>query len=206
MEKPAHLWVTVAPDVRALVPRNGAAWPSSRGGVAIHVSSCCQGAELAGPWLLRAAVRVPVAGADGTSPPDRSRWLGALHVRWLRHMGVRGADVYEGPASSHWCSFGARRAGDVVVGNQKIVSVVELRRAHDVLLVASTLLHPAPWSVLCNVVERPGAEAVAIDDASVCASSVLASTLDAQAWAANLRSMLHLSLMLSELRDGTVEA
>lgn len=206
MEKPAHLWVTVAPDARALVPRNGCASPSSRGGIAIHLSSCCQGAELAGPWLLRAAVRVPLAAGAGTAPPDRSRWLGALHVRWLRHMGVRGAVVYEGPPRPHWCSFGARRPGDVLVGNQKIASVMELRRAHDALLVASTLLHPSPWDVLCRVLGRPGADAVEIDDASVCASSVLASTLDAHAWAANLRSMLHLSLTLSELRDGTVEA
>ena len=201
MAKPARLWVGTAPTPRAVVPRGLRAIAPAPRELPVHLSWCCQAAELAGPWLLRAAVRVPLPRGVPSSSLRRSLWMGALHVRWLRHMGIAPARGYEGPPVAHWASFGARLPGDVLLGQQKITSVCEMRRGHEALLVASTLLNPTPWPLLCTALGREATEAVALDHLCVCASSALAHTVDARAWAAGLRSMLHIALTLGDLQE-----
>lgn len=201
MTKPAHLWVTTAATARVLMPGDPVGGGAPPPVMPLRHSRAVQAAELAGPWLVRAAVRIPIAPGVVTSALQRGRWMGALHVRWLRYMGIAPATLYEGPPVAHWASFGMRLQGDVLVGPQKITSVAEVRRPDHALVVASTLLHPPPWELLCRAMGMPMHEAGVLDSLSVCASSMLARSVDAQLWAASLRRMLHLSLSFSELQQ-----
>ena len=205
MVKPPKLCASTAVDARVLLPKGSSTVPPLRRGLAIHQSACCRGAELAGPWLLRAALRVPIAPGLPDGGVHRSRWMGALHVRWLHYMGVRFATLYEGPPVPHWSNFAGRTEGDVLLEGRKICSIGEVRGPHYALLFSSTLLHPAAWTLLCRALGRDEGDAVELEQSCVAASSVLPRTLDEAACAANLRSMLYLGVSLRGLRQGLAQ-
>lgn len=201
MRKPPHVWVATSQATHVVLPAGVAPGIPRRSVVPFHLSRCTQGAELAGPWLLRAAVRVPRGEAFAAAGLEGTRWLGALHVRWLHRLGVQSAGLYEGPEVVHWASFAARRRNDVVVGSRKITSIAATPRAHDTLIVADTLVEPAPWLLLCRALGRREQEAALLDARSV-AVSARAGPGAPDVWAAHLRGRLHLALALSELQDG----
>lgn len=198
MTKSSRLWVVCAPHPRVLVAPGERPRPGVPPCLPVHVATCGHGAELAGPWLVRAALRLPSV-ADAQQDP---RWLGALHVRWLQHMGIAGAALYEGPPVSHWAAAAARGPGDVVVGNRKLTSVCVRRRGEDTLLVAATLLRQPPWVLLCRTLGRPGEEVRRLANASTSAAKFLGAPVDEQRWAASLRTMLHVAVELPLLRAG----
>lgn len=202
MQKPPRVWIAASEAPRVLVPAAASALSRGRSSlVPLHRSTSVQGAELAGPWLLRTAVRLP-RGARLAAPGEQAcRWLGAVHVRWLNYLGIGAAALHEGRDVVHWASFVARGPGDVVVGPRKITSVTLTRRPNDVLLVAGTLLESAPWPLLCRALGRSEHDAAFLE-ASAVPATMLAKDVQPQAWAAYLRSMLHLSLALTELQDG----
>lgn len=200
MTKPPRIWIAASPAARVLVPSGT---PTARGSrLPLRRSAGLQGAELAGPWLLRAAVRLPRSPYAGPAGEQACRWLGAVHMRWLHYLGIEAATLHEGRRIAHWASFVARGPGDVVVGPRKITSIAHVRRGGETLLVAGTLLEPPPWELLCRALGRPEQEAAFVDACAVSARS-LAGQVQPHAWAAYLRSMLHLSLALTELQDGT---
>lgn len=198
MTKPTHLWVIADPHPKVLVAR-GQAPATVVPCLPIGVSRRCRGAELLGPWLLRAAVRVPAAQTGAL--PDPCAWMGALHARWLGYMGLAGVGTYQGAPVGHWAAFSTRAAGDVMVGGRKIVSLTEIRRPGETLVVASTLLRPPPWALLCRTLDRSWEEIPLLVEAATSASAELHGPVDEQRWAASLRSMLHLSLTLPQLRS-----
>jgi hypothetical protein len=198
--KPRRLWVAIAPAPRALVPRDHIFVVPRGGPLPVHRSACVQGAEPAGPWIVRAGVRLPAGELGGPGQPHGTRWLGALHARWLGYMGLPGVAVYQGRTVRHWASFLARAPGDVVLGERKITSVAEHRCGDAALVVGATLLLVPPWSLFCRAVGAPQRDVPALQEASLAAATLLP-MLDPEAWAAHLRRMLHLSLALGELLD-----
>lgn len=198
--KAPRLWVCIAPAARALVPRDHILALPRPPLLAVRRSSCVQGAEFAGPWVLRSALRVSLEDPRALAPAQGTRWLGALHARWLGYMGVHGLSVYDGRAVRHWASFVARAPGDVMLGERKVTSVAEARGAGETLLMASTLLQQPPWPLLCRAVGAPLRDLELLDESAGTAATTLA-TQDPELWAAHLRRMLHLSLALRELQE-----
>lgn len=193
-----RLWVTIAPVARVRVPRDHIFLVPRPALLPVLRSACVQGAEPAGPWVVRAGVRLPAGelGGQGQGP----RWLGALHARWLGYMGLPGVAVYQDPAVRHWASFVARAPGDVLLAGRKITSVADYRCGGAALVVASTLLAVPPWDLICRAVGAPQRDLHVLQEGSVAAATLLP-MLDAQDWAAQLRRMLHLSLALRELLE-----
>ena len=198
--KAPRLWVRIAPAPCALVPRDHCLAVPRRRLLPVRRSLAVQGAELDGPWVLRAAVQLPLHDPLFPPPAHGPRWLGAVHARWLGYMGVPAVALYTGRAMRHWASFMARAPGDVVVGERKITSVAEARGGSATLLMASTLLEPPPWTLLCASVGAPVADAALFGE-STCVAAALVPSLDKQAWAAHLRKMLLLYLSLQDLLD-----
>lgn len=200
LSKPPRLWVCIAPAARALVPRDHFLTLPRPPVLAVRRSCCVQGAELAGPWLLRSGVRLPLDGVHAPTSPNAGRWMGALHARWLGYMGVEGLSVYEGSPVRHWASFVARAPGDVMLGERKVTSVAAARGGSETLLMASTLLQQPPWPLLCRAVGAPLRDLELLDESAGAVASKQAS-LDVEAWPAQLRRMLHLALALRELLE-----
>lgn len=199
MTKPTRLWVIPQPQPRVLVAREHA--PATvMPCLQIRVSRRCQGAELIGPWLLRAAVRIPAQPSGPGAVTDPRAWMGALHARWLGHMGLARTRTWQVAPVAHWAAFSARSGGDVMVGDRKIVDVTEIRRPGGTLVVATTLLRPPPWALLCRTLDRSWEEIPHLVGAATNVSSELHCTVDEQRWAASLRSMLQMSLTLPQLR------
>lgn len=205
MQKSPRVWIAASQVARVLVPAGTHVPQASARGVPVQRRACLQGAELAGPWLLRAAVRLPGAGSDALPGRQACLWLGAVHARWLRYLGVGSAALHQGPDVVHWASFVARRPGDVVVGPRKITTIAETRRAGETVVIAGTLLRSPPWRLLCGALGRPEQEAAFLDACAV-AANALTDEVDAQAWGAYLRSMLYLALAFTELQGGTLPA
>ena len=196
MTKPTRLWVISQPQPRVLVAQ-GQEPATVVPCLQIRVSRHCRGAELVGPWLLRAGVRLP-AGPGAVADP--CAWMGALHARWLGYMGLAGARTWHGSPVGHWAAFSGRSAGDVLLGERKIVAVSAVRRPAETLVVASTLLRPPPWPLLCRTLDREWEQVPALVDAATNVSSELHCSVDEQRWAASLRSMLQMALTLPQLR------
>lgn len=200
MSRVARCWVLTSPHPRVLLPVGGS-HVSGEGELPCHRSRAVQGAELDGPWMVRAAVRLPLGPQPSKAVVYGARWIGAIHLRWLCQMGLRSATPYLGPPLPSWAAFRARAPGDVVVGTRKVCSVGEVFGRREVLLVASTLLHPPPWSRLGAALGRSDRDVAELGHGALAASMLLGRQVDAAAWAAHLRRLLHLSLGIRELQE-----
>ncbi len=154
------------------------------------------GAVLRGPWMLRGALRLPrehelLRGG----PAQAARWLGGVHAKWLRRMGMNHVACYEGPVLEHWSCFAGRVPGEVVLGGRKITGIAQAWKRHDVLLTSGTLLSAVPWRMLCDAMhhQRPF-EADGLKARSIDAEQCLGH-LSAQPWAESLFSTLSEALL-----------
>ncbi|QHE86237.1 hypothetical protein [Hydrogenophaga sp. BPS33] len=157
------------------------------------------GAVLRGPWMLRCAVRLPrehelLRGG----PAQAARWLGGVHVKWLRRMGMAHVECYEGPVLEHWSCFAGRVPGEVVMHRQKITGIAQTWRRHDVLLTSGTLLSAVPWSLLCDAMHRSRLfEADALKVRAIDVQQCLGS-LPPQPWAESLFVTLSEALLSAQ--------
>lgn len=149
------------------------------------------GAVLGGPWLLRAAVRLP---RDHPllrkGPTVVARWFGELHLQWLRRQGLTGATLYEGPLQGHWACFAGLGPGEVLVDGRKLVGIAQAWKRHGAFIASATLLYPSPWALLCEAMERPLAEAADLAARTITLEECLGHRVDAAAWANELRDAL----------------
>ena len=193
MSHPPRFHVLVPAQVRLLLPRD-AHPPEGSPQVQWHRSRAAQAAELEGPWMLRVCVRLPLQRGSGVSADLAARWLGAVHLRWLDQMGLHSATPYNGPVQRGWTAFSARNPGDVMIGTRKLCSVAAAASGGHVLLVGSTLLKPPAWGVLGTALGRPKQDLVELHHSSLAASMLLGRRVDAQEWAAKLRSTLQAAI------------
>lgn len=164
------------------------------------------GAVLAGPWLLRAAVRLPrdhplLRGG----PAALARWLGGVHLQWLHAAGVSDARMHAGPAREHWACFGGCNIGEVTVDGRKLAGIAQAWRRSGVLVAAGTLLHPTPWPLLCQALGRPASEAAELAAATITLQECARRHPDAMAWAGGLRAALDDALRRADLATDQVE-
>lgn len=152
--KPARIWTGI--DGRAslsLGPSLHRLQPSPLIPVRLRIAG--GGAVLRGPWMLRGAVRLPrehelLSGG----PVQAARWLGGVHQKWLRRIGIPHIQCYEGPVLQHWSCFAGRVPGEVLIGQRKITGIAQAWRRHDVLLTSGTLLSAVPWLLLCDAMHQ----------------------------------------------------
>lgn len=161
----------------------------------VRVRSSGGGAVLSGPWLLRAAVVLPRSHAlVQHGPAAAARWYGGIHCRWLHAQGIGAAELYRGATLDHWACFAGRTAGEVVVGERKIVGIAQAWRGQTVLLSAGTLIGPVPWAQLCDSLRRPPDAAAALAALTIDAQAYLRQPVDGRAWANELLSYLRLAV------------
>lgn len=153
------------------------------------------GAVLAGPWMLRAAVRLPRDHAlVRHGPGTLARWIGRIHLGWLQAHGLAGAHLHEGPTQEHWACFAGRSAGEVLVGGRKLTGIAQAWQRSSVLATAGTLVYPPPWDALCDALGRPAADAAELMDLTASLGECLEAAVDAAAWARSLKAALLLAL------------
>ncbi|MGV3569370.1 MAG: lipoyl protein ligase domain-containing protein [Ramlibacter sp.] len=153
------------------------------------------GAVLAGPWLLRAAVRLPRDHPLARhGPAALARWFGGVHLQWLQAQGIADARLHEGPASTHWACFAGLGIGEVVVDGRKLTGIAQAWRRPGILAVAGTLLHEPPWSLLCDALGRPASEAAELAAGTVTLEACAGRPCDPAAWARSLRAALEAAL------------
>ena len=153
------------------------------------------GAVLTGPWLLRAAVRLPPGHVlAGRGPVAAARWFGQVHQQWLQAQGITDTRLCDGPTVGHWSCFAGRGPGEVMVGDRKMVGIAQTWRQRAILLAAGTLVAMPPWHLLCAALRRPREEAGKLASVTVCAAECLGHGVDAGAWADALRDRLELAL------------
>lgn len=189
MAHPPRFQVLVPARARLLLPPGDAPQVGVQQ-VRWHHSRAARGADLEGPWMLRACVRLPLAPGTGVSAAQAARWVGAVHFRWLCQMGLRSASPYVGPVQPAWAAFSARGPGDVLVGTRKVCHVASAACGGDVLVVASTLLKPPAWSLLGAALGRTQQDLLELHERSLAVSMLLGQRVEAQTWAANLRDAL----------------
>lgn len=149
------------------------------------------GAVLTGPWLLRAAVRLPrghVLLRHG--PGTLARWIGRIHLEWLQAHGVAGASLHEGQAEEHWACFAGRSAGEVLVEGCKLTGIAQAWQRHSTLVSAGTLLYPPPWRLLCDALARPPSDAAELARGTASLDECMDSPGDVATRAESLRAAL----------------
>lgn len=155
------------------------------------------GAVLSGAWLLRSAVVLPRSHAlVQHGPAAAARWYGEIHCRWLHAQGIGAAELYRGATLDHWACFAGRTAGEVVVGERKIVGIAQAWRGQTVLLSAGTLTGPVPWVQLCDSLRRPRDAAAELEELTIDAQEYLRRPIDVRVWADELLSVLRLAVTL----------
>jgi lipoate---protein ligase len=122
------------------------------------------GAVLVGLCMVGPSVFLPRRHSQiSDSLLDSYSWLGCLHAKALRDVGVDAIPL--APASNllisnsascvPWACFGAVSAWEVVDRQgRKIVGLAQRRRANGVLLVAGTLVAEPQWALLCRAFGR----------------------------------------------------
>lgn len=161
----------------------------------VRVRSSGGGAVLSGPWLLRAAVVLPRSHAlVQHGPAAAARWYGEIHCRWLHAQGIGAAALYRGATVDHWACFAGRVAGEVVVGDRKIVGIAQAWRGQTILLSAGTLIAPPPWALLCDSLRRAPDAAAALAVLTINAQEYLRRPVDARVWAEDLLVFLRLAV------------
>lgn len=157
------------------------------------------GAVLTGPWLLRAAVRLPPGHVlAGRGPVAAARWFGQVHQAWLQAQGITDTRLCDGPTVGHWACFAGQGPGEVMVGDRKMVGITQTWRQRAVLLAAGTLVSTPPWHLLCTALRRPREEAGTLASVTVSAAACLGHDVDAGAWADALRHRLERALLSAE--------
>lgn len=160
------------------------------------------GAVLTGPWLLRAAVRLPRGHfLLQQGPAALATWLGGIHLAWLQGRGLADARLHHGPTKEHWACFAGRSKGEVLVGERKITGIAQAWQRSGVLASAGTLLHPPPWSLLCGALGRPASDAVELTHATASIRQGMASSAEAQEWARSLLAVLAAALVRACAED-----
>lgn len=153
------------------------------------------GVVLGGPWMLRAAIRLP---RDHPllrrGPAAAARWFGELHLRWLHQRGLSWATLYEGPLQDHWACFAGRGPGEVLVDGRKLVGIAQAWKRHGALLSSGTLLQAPPWPLLCEALQRPAGDAAELAARTIGLQECLGRQVDAAAWTSSLRSTLAAAL------------
>jgi len=152
------------------------------------------GAVLTGPWLLRAALRLPrthLLVRDGPLP--LARWFGRVHLRWLQTLGLGDARLHSGGSREHWACFGGQGPGEVFVHGRKLAGIAQAWRRSSVLLVSGTQLSAAPWPLLCTSFRRPPDEARELARATIALDECLGCPVDVLACARSLRAALDLA-------------
>lgn len=153
------------------------------------------GAVLTGPWLLRAAVRLPTGHVlVGRGPLATARWFGQVHQQWLQALGITGTRLCDGHTVGHWACFAGQGPGEVMIGDRKMVGITQTWRQRAVLLAAGTLVSTPPWHLLCAALRRPHEEADMLTSVTVDAAACLGHGVDAGAWANALRDRLEQAL------------
>lgn len=159
------------------------------------------GAVLVGPWLVGASVVLPVghrllpAGAVA----DSYRWLGTLFVEVLGRHGVAAESMprertWRAPGELAWACFAGMSPWEVVVGERKLVGFAQRRNRHGVLLVAGALVAPVPWTLLCEAMRQPAAQAAALAAGTIDASQALGRQLPVRQFAADAAAALAAAL------------
>lgn len=199
MPKPPRAWVLPGGCPSVVLGRSQHAL-RVRAALPVRRRASGGGAVLAGPWLLRAAVRLPRGHPLLRSgPASLARWLGEVHLQWLHAAGVAGARMHAGPGREHWACFGGCNVGEVVVDGRKLTGIAQAWRRSGVLVAAGTLVHPPHWLVLCEAMERPAAEAAELAAATTTLQECLRLRPDVAAWADGLRAALRDALCRAEL-------
>lgn len=160
----------------------------------VRVRSSGGGAVLSGPWLLRSAVVLPRSHAMAQhGPAAAARWYGEIHCRWLRAQGIGAAALHQGATVDHWACFAGRTAGEVMIGDRKIVGIAQAWNPQTVLLSAGTLIGPTPWALLCDSLGRPRDAAAVLAALTIDAQAYLRRPVDGRVWANELLSYLRLA-------------
>ncbi|HKB53797.1 MAG TPA: ligase [Ramlibacter sp.] len=192
MTRPPIVHIHVRPG-RSPIIVLGAAQRELRtdGSLPVRVRSSGGGAVLSGPWLLRASVVMPRSHPLARhGPAVAARWYGEIHCGWLQAQGITSAAVYRGPAVDHWACFAGRVAGEVVVGERKIVGIAQAWRTHTVLMSSGTLIAPVPWTFLCRSLGRQPEVASSLAADTIDAQDCLRQPVDVRAWADDLLRLL----------------
>ncbi len=137
------------------------------------------GAVLVGPWMVGVSVALPPDHPlCGTSLVGSYRWLGLLHARALRSVGVEAHA--RPPDQTHpqrrddpltWACFGSFSPWEVASRDgRKLVGLAQVRRSGGILMVGGTLVDHPPWALLTRVLSRTVGEADALQArAAACA-------------------------------------
>ena len=193
----ARLWVYPQPAV--VLGRSQQALRSSldTGRHRFVARSAGGGAVLVGPWMLGVSVVLPLQHhlLQEASIADSYRWLGAVFVAALAQHGVAAAAVphertRKAPADLAWACFAGMSAWEVAVDDRKLVGFAQRRARHGVLLVAGALLSHVPWETLCDAMQRPAMQALALAATTVDASQLIGRPLPAQDLASSVADRL----------------
>lgn len=194
MAKDARIWVDTG-GRPALVLGRAQRRLVTGGPLPVRWRASGGGAVLAGPWLLRAALRLPRQHpALQRGPTAAAHWFGQIHLDWLRAQGIAGAALHTGALRSHWACFAGVGPGEVLVDGRKLAGVAQAWKRHSAILFSGTLLAPSPWPLLCEALRKPPEEAAALRAATISAQECLGAPVEAAAWAASLRARLQAAL------------
>lgn len=195
MGKPARVWALPGSAAYVSLGRSQHPLPIASA-LPVRRRASGGGAVLAGPWLLRAAVRLPrdhVLTRHG--PAALAAWLGQVHVDWLEAGGIANARLHRGPGTGHWACFAGRSPGEVLVDGRKLTGIAQVWRRSGVLAMAGTLLDPPAWPVLCDALGRAESEAAELARTTISVRECVGHPLDAPAWARSLRAVLQTALL-----------
>lgn len=194
MNRPPRAWAVPGGRVLVVLGRAQRAWPV-RPVVPVRRRASGGGAVLSGPWLLRAAVRLPQGHPLlDQGPGSAARWFGRIHADWLQREGVRDASLHEGAARDHWACFGGRGPGEVLVDGRKLVGIAQAWQRSAVLLSSGTLLAAPPWELLCDVMAQDRRAVAQLADTTISVGAYLGKPPDPLLSARNLRAALAAAL------------
>lgn len=180
---------------------------AARTGCALVQRRAGGGAVLVGPWMLSSSIVLPsdhrlLAGGTVSS----YRWLGALHAGLMRDFGIpahalsptelacRPSDPTLG-----WACFGGLSPWEVIANDRKLVGLAQLRRRDGVLLTTGTLLHRPDWALLCQALDRPGADIERLAAVTTSCAELLGTRIHVETLADSLYQML--ADVLGEIED-----
>jgi lipoate-protein ligase A len=188
--KPARAWV-VAGGPAAIVLGRSQHQLVVHSPLPVRRRASGGGAVLTGPWMLRAAVRLPRDHPlVRPGPAALARWFGALHLQWLQAQGVPGVEIQQGSGERHWACYARMGTGEIGVSGRKLVGIAQVWRRSIVLASAGTLLYPPPWEVLCEAMGQPASEAAELAAATATLAECAPQEATPAQWARGLRAVL----------------
>ena len=87
-----------------------------------------------------------------------------------------------------------------MAGTGKIVGLAQARRRNGVLLASAVLLEPPPWALLCNVMNKPLAQAAALAGRTSSCARMLGQVINPATLVPALREALGEQVTTEELR------